>query len=118
MASFGRRQWIDVMKEIVIPEPINPAEVCGTCRHFHRYAEGQPSGGCHAHPPTPLITGGIKHPISGQIAPRVDGFWAPTAESETCGEHAPGVIPKVRPVVATAEQVAQALAGIEVEGTA
>jgi hypothetical protein len=92
------------------------AVMCGTCRHFFRYVVGQVEGACHARPPVPMITGMNRHPITNAPIPIVNGFWAPTVESETCGEHSPGTA--VRRPVATADQVSQALAGIEVEGSA
>lgn len=90
---------------------------CGTCRHFHRHQDGHPDGTCHAHPPTVLIVGALKHPITGALIPQTNGFWIPTSEAEVCGEHAPGEA-RVRPPIATAEEVMTALAGVEVEGSA
>lgn len=93
------------------------ASSCGNCRHFHRYQTGQPNGTCHRHPPTVLIIGGMQHPITQVVIPRTDGFWAPTNEAEICGEHSPGVA-RTKAPIATADQVAEAMAGLETEGSA
>jgi hypothetical protein len=46
--------------------------------------EGQPTGACHGVPPTPLIVGGIKHPVTLEIVPNVQSFWPIVQETHFC----------------------------------
>ena len=60
-------------------------EECGSCRYFRRNDIGQPMGVCRSRPPIPVMTGMLKHPISGEICPSIKTFWPELPDSEWCG---------------------------------
>lgn len=58
---------------------------CGSCRFFRRIQVGQPGGVCRARPPVPMVTGMIKHPVTGEMLPHVNTYWPQIPDSEWCG---------------------------------
>ena len=62
-------------------------EECGTCRFFRRAEIGQPGGVCRANPPTPVMAGMLKHPITGELFPAVKTYWPEIPDTEWCGAY-------------------------------
>lgn len=92
-------------------------EACGNCRFFH---SGGNADFCRRHAPVPLALGLRPNPITKQVEPLVDSYFPVTGASLWCGEYERGTAPfrpSPKPIL-TADQVAEALARAETEGTA
>lgn len=61
-------------------------ETCGRCRFFVRGTPGQAGGACRGRPPVPMMAGMVKHPISGEVVPRVLTFWPEVLDTLWCGD--------------------------------
>ena len=91
-------------------------EACSNCRKY--FAE---KSLCQGPYPTVLVVGMGQHPITRQPFPIVESFHPMMPPTGWCAQHEFGdrpnlVVPKAP--IATAEQVADALANVETEGTA
>lgn len=60
-------------------------ENCGSCKFFRRAEPMNPVGVCRALPPTVMMVGMSKHPISGQQVPVTNTYWPQIPDSEWCG---------------------------------
>lgn len=61
------------------------AETCGDCRFFKR---GSDRGGwCRKLPPTLLMVGQAKHPVTGTVIPLVQTYFPETPDDQWCGAY-------------------------------
>ena len=61
---------------------------CKTCRFFEPLQSNNPVGACHAGPPSVVLIGMTKHPLTQQPIPVTDSFWPQVHEDRGwCGMH-------------------------------
>lgn len=84
-------------------------EACGNCRFFWA-----PAQNCRRAHPIAILVGMKPSVMAGQAPQPIVGSYFPQSRPDGwCGEYERGAVP-----LPTAEQIAGALAGVEVEGTA